>query len=110
MKIIDFLREECKIKGGGEKIKGGGFKKGGGGGGAFKKGWEFTPFPSLVKTLNIYQTHWLIHPISSAKRVLHTRANLDGSIMLDEDGGQGEIPVNNVILVEITAAGKMIEI
>ena len=25
-----FLREECKIKGKGEKIKGGGFKKGGG--------------------------------------------------------------------------------
>ena len=25
--ILDFLREECKIKGGGEKIKSGGFKK-----------------------------------------------------------------------------------
>ena len=35
LKIIHFLREECKIKGGGEKIKGGGFKKGGG---TFKKG------------------------------------------------------------------------
>ena len=51
MKIIHFLREECKIKGGGEKIKGVGFKKGGG---LSKKGGNLPPFPPLVKTLYMY--------------------------------------------------------
>ena len=51
--MIHFLREECEIKGGGEKINGGGLqkRKGGGGGGAFKKGGNIPHFPPVAKTL-----------------------------------------------------------
>ena len=44
LNIIHFVSEECKIKGGGEKIKGRGFKKGGG---LSKKG---VTYPPLAKT------------------------------------------------------------
>ena len=35
--------------------------------------------------------------------VLVTRANLDGSIVLDKDGRQREVTVDYFILVEVTA-------
>jgi hypothetical protein len=35
--------------------------------------------------------------------VLITRANLDGSIVLDKDGRQREVTVDYFILVEVTA-------